>query len=187
MPRRKRNTSDAAELVWNMAWLILLGLFGTLPWLRSLAYVLIGAGVVVVIWRLVRYFKFTRPLNIAQVDEMSGPEFERFIAKLLAYQGYEVRRIGGLDDYGVDLIASRGGRKHAIQAKRWKQPVSIEAVRAAIAGMAYHHCDRAVVITSSHFTKPAKELAKGTQCLLIDRQQLALEIGKWQQAQKPSS
>jgi restriction system protein len=117
---------------------------------------------------------------------MSGVEFERFVAKLLTHQGYVVKRIGGLDDFGVNLIASRGDRRHAIQVKRWNQPVTIEAVRAAIAGMNFHRCDRAVVITNSDFTKPAKDLAQGTNCRLIDREMLAEEIKAWQEKDKAS-
>lgn len=171
-----KSKSDLGEFLANSLIIIIAGYFSSISWLRSLATLLLLAGLMIIVWRLVRYFKITRPLNIYGVDQMSGVEFERFIEHLLKSQGYEVKRIGGYDDFGVDLIASRGGRRHAIQVKRWNQPVTIEAVRAAIAGMSFHNCDRAVVITNSSFTKPAKDLAAGTNCRLIDRNGLAEQI-----------
>ncbi|MCL4257872.1 MAG: restriction endonuclease [Anaerolineales bacterium] len=174
--RKRRRKSDLGEVVVNGLVIIAIGLASQTPWLRSLAIALILIGALFILLRIVRYFKVTRPLNIYGVDEMSGVEFERFIEHLLKSQGYEVKRIGGYEDYGVDLIASRGGRKHAIQVKRWNQRVHIEAVRAAVAGMTFHKCDRAVVITNNYFTRPAKELAAGTQCKLIDRDALAQQI-----------
>lgn len=180
MSKRSRRTrkarSDFSELLFNSAVIVVVAFFSKVPWLRSLAILLIAVGLLLIIWRLVRYFRINRPLNIYGVDQMSGVEFERFIEDLLRSQGYEVKRIGGYDDFGVDLIASRLGRRHAIQVKRWNQPVTIEAVRAAIAGMTFHKCDRAVVITNNYFTKPARELAAGTNCRLIDRKSLAAQI-----------
>jgi restriction system protein len=185
MPRRKRQAnSDLGEFLWYGFWILAFGLLSNVPWLKAVAYLLVGIVIVILAWRAVRYFRITRPLSISQVDSMSGVEFERFIAKLLTHQGYVVKRIGGLDDFGVDLIASRGDRTHAIQVKRWSQPVTIEAVRAAIAGMNFHRCDRAVVITNSEFTKPAKDLARGTNCRLIDREMLAEEIRAWQEKER---
>lgn len=174
--RRRKAKSDLPELLWNVIFIIGVGFASNIPWLRGLAFILIAVGALFIAWRLIRYFKITRPLNIHGVDEMSGPEFERFVAKLLSRQDYEVRQIGGYDDYGVDLIASRGGRSHAIQVKRWKQLVGVDAVRAAVAGMALHKCDRAVVITNSKFTWRAQKLAKANNCKLIDRNVLAEQI-----------
>ncbi|MCW5873213.1 MAG: restriction endonuclease [Anaerolineales bacterium] len=175
---RRRNKSAFSELLWDGLLIVALGFASNTPWLKSIAILILALGFIYIGWRLFRYFRITRPLDIHGVDEMSGTEFERFVAHLLKSQGYSVEHIGGYDDFGVDLIASRGGRKHAIQVKRWKQPVGVDAIRAAVAGMAFHKCDRAVVITNSKFSWRAQKLAEANNCKLIDRTVLAEQIRK---------
>ncbi|MEX1248311.1 MAG: restriction endonuclease [Anaerolineales bacterium] len=119
-----------------------------------------------------------RPLHISGVDDMSGTEFEHFIAKLLRKQGYQVQEIGGFEDYGIDLIASRGEQKYAVQAKRWSSEVGVDAVRAAVTGVKYHGCTKAVVITNNYFSQRAIALADVNDCKLINRDELASEIRK---------
>lgn len=121
-------------------------------------------------------WKKMRPLHISGVDKMSGTEFEHFIAKLLRKQGYQVREIGGYEDYGVDLIASRDSHRYAVQIKRWNQEVGVNAVRSAVAGVKFHKCTKAVVITNHYFTKRAKSLAEANGCKLIDRDELANQL-----------
>jgi restriction system protein len=176
MSKKRKQNSELAELVQDGLILLVFGLVSKTPWLKSLSILLIIVGVIFVVYRIALYFRIKRPLDIFGVDEMSGADFERLVEKLLKVQGYEVNRIGGYEDYGVDLIASRGGRKHAIQVKRWKRPVGMDAIRAAVAGMAFHNCDRAVVITSSYFSWRAKNLAKANNCKLIDRNLLAQQV-----------
>jgi hypothetical protein len=50
--------------------------------------------------------------------------------------------------------------------------VSNAAVQEAFAGMTYHGCQACVVITNSRFTNSAVELARRTNCTLIDEDRL---------------
>jgi restriction system protein len=113
---------------------------------------------------------------------MAGKEFETYVAWLLRRQGYRVEEIGGYEDMGVDLVATNTkGIRHAIQVKCWNaREVDMNAVRAAIAGVAIHNCQRAVVITNNYFTRKAKELAEANNCKLIDRDTLADQINRLQ-------
>ena len=126
--------------------------------------------------RHLAYLKKMRPLTISGVDKMSGPEFEHFVARLLRKQGYQVHEIGGYEDFGVDVIASRGQHRYAVQIKRWNQEVGIDAVRSVVTGVKYHDCTKAVVITNHYFTERAKSLAKVNECKLIDRDELANQL-----------
>ncbi|MBV8101041.1 MAG: restriction endonuclease, partial [Verrucomicrobia bacterium] len=87
---------------------------------------------------------------------------------------------GASGDLGVDLIASKGQDRIAIQVKRYGGTVSRRAISDAVAGMQHYRCNQAMVITNSRFTPGAITLAKSTQCSLIDRDELVKWIIRFQ-------
>lgn len=102
-------------------------------------------------------------------DELSGQDYERFAASYLVEQGFrdiEMTRASG--DYGVDILASKGGIRYAVQCKYYSSHVGISAVQQAAAGMTYYGCQRAMVITNSTFTSAAKALADKTGVILLE-------------------
>lgn len=114
-------------------------------------------------------------IQIADIDSMTGIEFEQYLQKLLTSQGYSVHMTQASGDLGVDLVASRDGDKIAIQAKRYNTRVSRHAISDAVAGMYHYDCNKTMVITSNYFSPGAVALAQSTECILIDRDTLA----KW--------
>jgi restriction system protein len=83
-------------------------------------------------------------------------------------------------DLGVDLVATRNNERIAIQAKRYSDLVSRQAVSDAVAGINYYRCNRAMVITNRYFSPGAITLAQSTGCILIDRDTLAKWINEFQ-------
>ncbi len=114
-----------------------------------------------------------RAIQIANIDTMTGIEFEYYLQKLLASRGFSVHVTKVSGDLGVDLIASSNSDKFAIQAKRYSTKVSRRAISDAVAAMSYYGCNKAVVITNNFFTPDAVKLAQTTGCILIDRNVLA--------------
>ena len=109
-----------------------------------------------------------------KIHYMSGPEFERFMADLLRQKGYQVEETPLSGDQGVDLILpDLDGKRVVIQLKRWTGPVGNKAIQATFAGMAHYQADEGWIITTSTFTKSARELARSTSVRLIDRDELA--------------
>jgi predicted Mrr-cat superfamily restriction endonuclease len=109
-----------------------------------------------------------------EIHYMSGPEFERFMADLLRQKGYQVEETPLSGDQGVDLVLpDLDGKRVVIQLKRWTGPVGNKAIQATFAGMAHYQADEGWVITTSTFTKSARELARSTSVRLIDRDELA--------------
>lgn len=101
---------------------------------------------------------------------MTGLEYERLVAKYLRRHGYfGVSVTKGSGDFGIDVIAHKGGHKYAVQCKYYTSTVSLDAVQEAVAGMAYYNCDRAMVVTNSTYTNAAKELAKCNGVVLLER------------------
>lgn len=117
-------------------------------------------------------------LSIDEVDKMTGVEFENYVEALLRRDGYKTETTAMSGDYGVDLVAIKDGQRIAIQCKRYTKNIDQKAVREVYAGMTKYKCGLSVVITNRHFTKHAIDLASSTNCILIDREKLALLASK---------
>jgi len=108
-------------------------------------------------------------LKIEDLDLMSGVEFEGFVAKLFNKLGYSTLITKASNDQGVDVIATKNDYKIAIQAKCYSGFVGNHAIMEAVAGTKYYNSNKCMVVTNSHFTKSAKELAKSNGVELWDR------------------
>jgi restriction system protein len=103
---------------------------------------------------------------------MSGQDFEIYCEHILETQGWRVWRKGQTGDQGVDLIASYGGHRVAIQCKRYSEPVGNAAVQQIFTGMKYEECQSGIVVTTSAFTKSAIDLAGTIGIKLVHFQDL---------------
>ena len=112
-------------------------------------------------------------MQVADIDSMTGLEFEAFLQKILTALYYQVNLTTASNDFGVDLVAIKGDDKIAIQAKRQQSKVSRRAISDAVAGMRHYNCTKAMVITNNEFSKGALQFAQSTNCLLINRDKLA--------------
>lgn len=111
--------------------------------------------------------------SIEYIDMLSGIEFEKYMSKLLPKLGYKnVKLTPASNDYGVDLIVEKDDVKFAIQCKHYSGKVSNSSIQEANSGKQYYNCHVGVVVTNSHFTYNAKELAKSNGIILWDRQKL---------------
>lgn len=122
--------------------------------------------------KVVRWIRSRRRpslLGLTVIDEMSGLEFERYVASLLKHNGYQNVRLTEKYDYGIDIIAERDGITWGIQVKRCSGLVKANAVRQVVTALRMYGCDRAMVITNGYFSRVAGELAESNQCELIDR------------------
>lgn len=119
-------------------------------------------------------------IQIADIDSMTGIDFEMYLKRILTNQGYTVNMTDISGDLGVDLVALGNGDKIAIQVKRYTNKVSRRAVSDAVAGMNYYGCNKAMVITNSYFSPGAVTLAKSTGCILIDRDLLTDWVNEFQ-------
>lgn len=126
-----------------------------------------------------------RALSAAQVDKMDGFQFEHYVAGLLQYQGFtNIQVTQARGDYGIDVIAVKDGQRWAVQSKRYSKPVAQEAIREAVAGAVYYQCQRSMVVTTSSFTKHARDLARSNGTVLVDRDKLAEWIVAFQKSNK---
>ena len=114
--------------------------------------------------------------GMPEIDRMSGRDFEECINVLLARKGYRVELTPYVGDWGADLVVSHDGVRSVVQLKRWNRAVNPRAVQEVVASKAKYRCERAMVITNSHFTRAARELARVNRVELWDRTRLAREL-----------
>jgi restriction system protein len=115
--------------------------------------------------------------GMAAIDEMSGVEFEEFVAAQLRTRGWGVTHTAGAGDYGVDLVAKKDGVRMAVQCKRLAKAVGVAAVQQVVSGALHHRCNQTVVVTNQGFTKAARRLATTHRCRLVGREQLHIWVG----------
>ena len=106
--------------------------------------------------------------------ELKGIPFEEFLAEVLREHGYQAQLTKATNDQGVDVIATRGQWRIAIQAKGYPSGRSIgnDAVLKVVGGMRIHDCNMSAVVTNSRYTRQAKTAAAKSDCYLIDRNSL---------------
>lgn len=115
--------------------------------------------------------------TMPQIDKMTGEQFEDFLALCYRKHGFDVKTTPKTCDFGADLLLTdrKTGQKICIQAKRYRNLVGEEAVQQTLSGREYYGCDKAMIITNSHFTEAAKALAKKCNIKMIDRSSLGKE------------
>ena len=134
-------------------------------------------------------------VTLAQVDAMTGPQFEQLVAALLTRDGYQgAAASGGAGDLGADVTAWRpagttrvgrvigalglpaGREKVVVQCKRYTNDVgSPDVQRFAGTCRQIHGADLPVFVTSAGFTRQAADCAAQCGITTVDRGQL----GDW--------
>lgn len=143
--------------------------------IKNLWYIWFLIFIVVLIrlsFNLYRIYKLNKA-GLPEIDKMSGTEFEDFLAQLLKKSGYKVEQVGGIADYGADLIIEKENIRTAVQAKCWKTPITVKAIQEINTAKAHYNATEAMAITNSHFTSNAKTLANENHVQLVDRAKLA--------------
>lgn len=109
-------------------------------------------------------------VTMADVDNMDGVTFETFVERVLIEKGYtSIVRTPYSGDHGVDILATMGINRYAVQCKRYSRSVGNKAIQEAFTGQHYYKADCAIVVTNSRFTSSAKEEAKRLRVELWDR------------------
>ncbi|MBX3569005.1 MAG: restriction endonuclease [Rhizobiaceae bacterium] len=91
-----------------------------------------------------------------------GHSFEKWVADALSLYGWEAEVTSPSMDQGIDVIATRNGKKVGIQCKLYSSAVGNKAIQEAHAGKAYYGLDAVAVVTSSQYTASARSLAAMT-------------------------
>lgn len=113
-------------------------------------------------------------------NSMSDDDFEYFIAALFSEMGYETKVVP-LPDYGVDVLAKKGGRVYGIQCKKYneKNPVSNKYIQQLLGALDYYKAQEAIFVTTSSYTKNAIKQTKNSRIELWDKTILHEHVEKF--------
>lgn len=123
-------------------------------------------------------------------DDMSGTEFEDYVARIARTCGVPVIMTPLTGDWGVDLIIGHRPHRLAVQCKRLSRPVGAGAVQEVVAGAPMQDCTRTMVVTNHDFTPAARKLAALHGCELVggaDLPHLRSTIRRLTQPAEPTS
>lgn len=121
-------------------------------------------------WRT-NAFSLFDPLYV--IDHMAGRDFEKLCAMLLKQNGFDDAVVtSGSGDHGVDVIATKGGMRFAIQCKCYSSNLGNSPVQEVYAGKSMYDCTVAAVMTNQYFTDGAKVLADRNDVFLWDRDEI---------------
>lgn len=116
--------------------------------------------------------------TLAEVDRMTGTEFEDFVAALCRRDGCtQVERVGGAGDNGADIKGVLpDGRAMIVQCKRYAPGNAIPAreIRDMMGALQHHRAQVAIFVTTSRFTRPAQALCTEHDIWALHRDLLGL-------------
>lgn len=121
------------------------------------------------------------------LDDLTWGDFERLLYLYFSDNGYTVEetgttvRQGNIGDGGVDLVLTnkKNGERTALQAKHWNGSVGVKEVRELIAAKRNYGLSLTMFVTSSDFTKQAKEEAERNHMELWNGFILERRLEKW--------
>jgi Holliday junction resolvase-like predicted endonuclease len=105
---------------------------------------------------------------------MNPREYEEFVAAQLRDEGFETELGPYRGDYGVDIIATRGAEKVAVQVKHYggtTRHVNRAMIMELHGAAAYFDCKGAILATDGALTADASEVASrlGVRILAVER------------------
>ncbi|MFD9133676.1 restriction endonuclease [Streptomyces bottropensis] len=116
--------------------------------------------------------------TLAEVDAMTGTEFEDLVASLCRRDGCtQVRRVGGANDNGADVVGRLpDGRTMVIQCKRYTPSSTIASreLRDLLGAKVHFGADLAVFVTTTRFSRPSEKFALQHGILAVHRDHLGL-------------
>ncbi|AWK09972.1 restriction endonuclease [Streptomyces spongiicola] len=116
--------------------------------------------------------------KLAEVDVMTGREFEDFVVDLCRRDGCtDVRRVGGSHDNGADVLGTLpDGRSMVIQCKRYtpKRKIPSREVRDLLGARVHFKVDVAIFVATTYFSRPAENFATENDVLAVHRDHLGL-------------
>ena len=114
------------------------------------------------------------PDGVASVENLSGQDFEKLIAVLLAKMGFQTEMTKTTGDGGIDIIARLDkpilGGRYLFQCKRFAQDnlVGASTVRDFCGAVTADRPAKGIFITTSNFTVQAREFGERAGIELIE-------------------
>ncbi|MEJ5057930.1 MULTISPECIES: restriction endonuclease [unclassified Pseudomonas] len=93
-------------------------------------------------------------------DNMTGHEYEHYVAEIIRSSGWTANVTKGSGDHGADIIAENNDERLVVQCKQYSSTVGNKSVQEAYSAQGFYECHHSCVVTNSIFTPAAKQAAK---------------------------
>jgi len=112
-----------------------------------------------------------QPLNekLAELEKLDDMQFEHYMARLFALKGYEVKYTPIENDFGADLIITRGNEIVAVRCKLGNSILGKDAVEEALESMKHYAVRKVMIVTTQMFSAEAIRFARKNPVVLVDR------------------
>jgi restriction system protein len=112
--------------------------------------------------------------SLESIRSLTANQFEDFVCNLFDNLGYKTERVGGPNDGGIDVIATKNGIKHYIQCKKFiTSQVDVGSMRDFYGAVVDKLSDaKSFFITTNVFTLEAERFALGKPIELVDGKKL---------------
>jgi restriction system protein len=179
--RRRSSRDDLGDPSGFFAAVIIVGLNFLLDNKIWIAATLVGAISVILAHRRITRHRGRQKLLLKNIGTFGkdGTEFEERIKLLFEDLGWKnIQRVGRGGDDGVDLVAWYGNHKYIVQCKYYKpgNNVGSPLVREFMGAKQDQHAYQALLVTTSHLTEPAKELADRNGIRYWEREELGRRL-----------
>ena len=123
--------------------------------------------------RLKALDQLSTSFDYANINELSGIEFETIIKNKFIELGFKAELTKASGDFGADIIIETiNNSRIAIQCKRFKNKVNLKAVQEVNSSLSHYGCDFGIVITNNTFLRSAITLAASNDIELWDNDKL---------------
>lgn len=112
--------------------------------------------------------------SLESIRNLKPDQFEEFTCDLFDKLGYKTERVGGPNDGGIDVIATKNGVNHYIQCKKFiTSQVGVGEMRNFYGAVVDKLSDaKSFFITTNIFTLEAEKFALGKPIELVDGKKL---------------
>jgi restriction system protein len=185
---RRTTKQSADEGRAGIAFLFLFGLASLYRWVEALpvpwkiaSSVLAISAILLLAWSFTSLIRkrYRRRLLEKELLDLNPTQFEERVQLLLADLGWtELQRRGGSGDRGVDLVGECEGLRYVVQCKRYTKRVPPAMVRDLVGALHIQKADRALLVTTSGFTKQGHAEVRDQHVELWDGDILAAQIAR---------
>jgi restriction system protein len=170
-PARRRSGRGGGESGIAVGMVVLIVLVLAEP--RFAGFLIVVGVVGLLVWLLVKGSGRHRTMEasalaslLQNVRQMSGSQFEVFVANLFRTMGYDAQVLGGSGYQGVDVLVKADGKRIAVQCKNYAKAVGNRPFQEVYAGATYHQCSQAWVGAPAGYTNGVVKLAQRVGVLL---------------------
>ncbi len=165
-----RHRDIDGQIQWWVIWIVLFTVLAGPYWPKPIAILFMGLSLFGLLHLSVLvYERITAP---RYHENMTPHEFEQFCAALLNTQKWNARVTKATCDQGVDIVADKRNTRIVLQCKKYSKPVGNQAVQQIVAAVAFENAQRAVVVSTSGFTRSAEALAASNNVILVHYSEL---------------